>query len=156
MASYDRKFQIIAPDLTRVFRRALPVSDPLLVNPSSTSPLAFIDGEFAAINTSYQLIRATDPTKLAYALIDDRGDGGPQGMSTHKLSICQIGGYEADTIVFDSGLTTLGAAVMIGNVTLGGTRTGLVAQTSTNLTIGYVTKLAASNGGLLRFQQVLV
>lgn len=158
MASYDRKFEVLFPSLDRLVRRPLVVANTGLVDPNGTSPVPLIDGEFVAIDTNEKYIRATDPTKLAYACIEWRGAYEVQ--SSKRMSALAVGGYIADTIVFDTGLTTLGAAVMIGtvnNTNVGSVnRTGLVAQTSTNLVIGYVVKLAASNGGLLRFQQTLV
>ena len=155
MASYDRQFEVVAPDLSMLFRKPLEVADTGLLDPTSTSPVSLIDGEFVQINASYKWARASDLTQLSYVSIEDRGDFGVQ--ASRKLSVLFIGGYEADTIVFDAGLTTLGAPVMHGNVTIGGlTRRGLIAQTSTNLVIGYVTRTAATNGGRLRFHQTLV
>lgn len=155
MASYDRQFEVVAPDLSMLFRKPLEVADTALLDPTSTSPVSLIDGEFVQINASYKWARATDLTQLSYVTIEDRGDFGVQ--ASRKLSTLFIGGYEADTIVFDAGLTTLGAPVMHGNVTIGAlTRRGLIAHTSTNLVIGYVTRTSATNGGRLRFHQTLV
>jgi hypothetical protein len=155
MASFDRKFEIIAPDLAMITRMPLEVADRRLVDPTNTDVVPLIDGEFVQLNTTNQFRRADNLTHLSYALLEERGDYGVQ--ASRKLAVAFIGGYIADTIVFDSGLTTLGAPVMHGNLTIGGsTRRGLVAHTSTNLVIGYVLRTASSNGGRLRFQQTLV
>lgn len=158
MASYDRKFEVLFPSLDRLVRRPLTVADAGLVNPTGTSPVPLIDGEFVQINADEKYARATSTTQLAYACIEWRGAYEVQ--SSKKMSALAVGGYIADTIVFDTALTVLGAPVMIGtvnNAAVGSVnRAGLIAHTSTNLVIGYVIKLAASNGGLLRFQQTLV
>ncbi len=156
MADFDRQFEVVAPDLSMLYRKPLEVADLGLLDPNSTSPVPLIDGEFVQLNAAYKYIRATDTAQLSYATIEDRGDYGVQ--ASRKLSALFIGGYEADTVVFDAGLTTLGAAVMHGDVTVGAaTRRGLVAWTAApNIIIGYVTRTAATNGGRLRFQQVAV
>lgn len=152
MASFDRQFEVVRPSLDKLTRANLEVADTALLDPQSTSPLALIDGEFVQENGNYKLVRATSTTRPAYAVIDDRGDTGVQ--ASRKLSILRVGGYEANTIVFDPTLITLGAPVMIGSVTLGGgARAGLIAHTGVNFVIGYITRLAASNGGRLRFLQ---
>ncbi len=154
MADFDRQFEVVAPDLTMLYRKPLEAADTGLLDPTGTSPVPLIDGEFVQLNASYQWIRATDTTQLSYVCIEDRGDYGVQ--ASRKLSALFIGGYEADTIVFDSALTTLGAPVMHGDVTVGGaTRRGLIAH-ATDLVVGYITRTAANNGGRLRFQQTLV
>lgn len=159
MASYDRQFEIIRPTLDRVVRAAHPIADAALLDPTNASSL--IDGEFVQFNASYQLKRGDTPTQLSYAAIDDRGDTGVQAHK--KLSIVQCGGYEANTLVFHTGLTTLGAPVMLGTVNNAATgsvnRAGLIAWVTAdpqNLIIGYVTRVASANGGRLRFQQTLV
>jgi hypothetical protein len=155
MAAYDRQFEVIKPDLSMLYRDSIEVADQGLLNPESTSPPALIDGEFVQINAAGQLIRATSLTQLSFAYLEDRGDYGAQ--AARKGSILRIGGYVANTIAFDAALTTLGAPVMHGDLTIGAlTRRGLIAHASTNLVIGYVTKLAAANGGRLQFQQTLV
>jgi len=155
MASFDRQFEVVAPDLSVLFRKPLEVADLGLLDPESTSPVPLIDGEFVQLNAAYKYIRSVDPTKLSYATIEDRGDYGVQ--ASRKLSALFLGSYEADTVVFNSALTTLGAPLMIGAVTIGGlVRAGLVAHTGSNIIIGYVNRTAATNGGRLRFQQVAV
>lgn len=155
MASFDRQFEVVAPDLSMLFRKPLEVADTRLLDPTNTAVVPLIDGEFVQVNSAYKWARASSLTQLSYAAIEDRGDYGTQ--ASRKLSVLFIGGYEADTIAFDAALTTLGAPLMHGDLTIGGdTRRGLVAHTSTNLVIGYVTRVAANNGGRLRFQQTLV
>lgn len=157
MASFDRKFEIIMPsDYATLYRSSVSVADLSLLDPLSTTPPALVDGELTAINSTGKLIRATDPTALSFFYFEDRGDYGVQ--ASRKAAIIRIGGFVANTILFDAALTTVGAAVMHGDITTadGLTRRGLVAHTGSNLVIGYVTKTAANNGGRLQFQQTLV
>jgi hypothetical protein len=155
MSSFDRKFEVVAPDLTLLFRKALPLSDRGLVNPVGSSPVPLMDGEFVQINAAYKWVRAASTTIPSYAVIEERGDFGVQGSG--KLSVLFAGSYEADTVIFDAGATTLGEGLMNGNVTIAGaTRRGLAPVGGGGLVIGYVTRVAASNGGRLRFHQTLV
>lgn len=158
MASYDRQFEVIMPSLDRLVRKPLEVADAGLLDPTGTSPVPLIDGELVQVNASYQWARGTTTTSPSHFTIEDRGDYGVQ--ASKKLSAILAGGFEADTVVFDTAVTTLGAALMAGNVSnaLSGsvTRRGLVAHTSTNVVIGYVMRPHASNNNKLRFLQVAV
>jgi hypothetical protein len=158
MASYDRKFAVVQPSLDQLSRKPLEVADVQLLNPNSVSPVPLIDGELVFVDSTYKWARATDATKPSFFTIEDRGDYGVQ--ASRKLSAIMGGGaFECDTIVYDTGLTTLGAGVGQGTVnnTLSGSvnRSGLVAV-STNVLIGYITRLPANNNGLLRIIQTLV
>lgn len=145
MASYDRQFEIVMPTFDRVMRMPVEVSDPLLVLPTSTSPLALIDGELLQFNATGKWARATDATKPSYFCLDERGDTNVQ--ASKRLTAVVGPSMFIDTLVFDTALTTLGAELGQGNVTVGGgTRSGLVAA-STNFVLGYIVKTAAVNGG---------
>jgi hypothetical protein len=158
MAIFDRQFEVIMPSLDRLVRKPLEVADTGLIDPTGTSPVPLIDGEFVEINAAYKYARATNTDRPVYAVIEDRGDYGVQ--ASRKLSVLFIGGYEADTVVFDTAVTTLGTALKIGSVnnSLSGSvaRAGLVAQGGSGLIVGYVLRPAASNSNKLRFQQVAV
>ena len=156
MANYNSKFEVIRPSLDSLIRAALPVTDAGLLNPLGTSPVPLLPGEFVedAAGGKYARADNTASTKLAYAVIEDQGDYGVQ--ASGKLSALRGGTYEADTYLFAAGLTTLGAPVEVGVVAVdGNNHSGLIANT-TGLVIGYVTKVAADNGGRLRFLQTLV
>lgn len=157
MKNVNTQFEVIRPTLDELVRSALPLVNPQLVNPHSKSPLPLFPGEFVADAPGGKYDRATDAAKPAYAVIEDFGDYGVQ--ASRKLSALRIGSYEANTGLFDPGLTTLGAPVMIGDVNVGDAgnpenHTGLVAHTGSNIIVGYVTKLAAENGGRLRFIRI--
>jgi hypothetical protein len=65
-----------------------------------------------------------------------------------------LGPYEADTLIMNSTSLTVGAALEVSNVTVGGlTRRGLVLRT-TGYIVGYVTRLPANNKNFLRFVRI--
>jgi hypothetical protein len=157
MASFDRQFEVVRPSLDKLTRMSLEVADTRLLDPNETAVVPFIDGEFAQVDANYQWVRAADAARPSSAIIEWRGDYGVQ--AARKLSVLRCGGYEADTIVFDAALTTLGAGLGLGtvnNAAVGSVnRAGLIAVGG-NLIIGYVTRVAANNGGRLRFLQTQV
>lgn len=159
MSTNDRRFEVVFPtSWDRLMRPAMEVADKDLLNPNVASPkVPLMDGEFMTENSEYKLVRATDfsPTVPAYAWIEWRGDLGVQGSG--RGAILKGGTYEADTIVFDGTGLLHHSALMVGAVTVGGlVRSGLVLRTGANFIIGYVTRLAASNAGRLRFIQTAV
>ena len=156
MATFDRRFEVVRPSLDKLTRATLEVSDTRILDPNSTSPVALIDGEFLQEDATYKLIRATDAggslLRPSFATIEWRGDAGVQ--AGRKLATLMHGSYTADTAVFDTALTALGAKLQVGAVTIGGlARCGLIAAT-TGFVIGYSTRVAGSNGGRLRFIQL--
>lgn len=153
---YGNKFEVVRPSLDALTRMVLPMADTALLDPTNAIPL--IAGEFLQINSQYQWMRAASPTALAFCNIEDQGDYGVQGAG--KVTCLAGGTYEANTLVFDTALTTLGAPVMLGTVNNDLTgevdRSGLIAHTGTNLVIGFVSRVASNNGNKLRFFQNLV
>jgi hypothetical protein len=155
MATFDRKFEIIQPTLDRLMRKPLEVANLGLLNPTGTVPVPLIDGEIVQVDASYKWARGTDATKPGFFCIEDRGDYGVQ--ASRKLSAILGPTFEADTVVFDDvGIVTLGMALMAGTVNnaLSGSvaRWGLIPA-AVGITLGYVTRLPAGNGGRLRFIQ---
>lgn len=160
MASYDRKFEVIQPTLDRLVRKPLEVADVRLLDPTGAggAVVALIAGELVQLDSTYKWIRAATFTQPSFFSVEDRGDYGVQ--ASRKLSAIMGGGaFECDTIVYNTGLTTVGAAVQAGvvNNTLSGSvnRAGLVASAG-GVVLGYVTRVAALNNGLLRILQTLV
>lgn len=148
--SVDRKFEILRPSMDRLSRLPLEVANLGLINPTSTSPLALVDGEVVQIDTAGKWARATDATKPSHVVIDERGDYGIQ--ASRKLTAVVGGGnFIANTVIFNSGLTTLGTPVKFGSVTIETlARAGLVDQAGSGIILGYVMKVAAVNGGKLQ------
>lgn len=158
MASFDRKFEVIQPTLDRLIRKPLEVSDLRLLDPTNTVVVPLIPGELVQLDSTYKWIRAAAAAQPSFFSVEDRGDYGVQ--ASRKLSAIMGGGaFECDTIVYNTGLTTVGAAVQFGvvNNSLSGSvnRAGLVASAG-GLVLGYITRPAAVNGGLLRILQTLV
>jgi len=160
MASYDRKFEVIQPTLDRLVRKPLEVADTRLLDPTGANGavVPLIPGELVQIDSTYKWIRATNFSQPCFFTIEDRGDFITQ--ATRKLSAIIGGGaFECDTIVYNTSITTIGAAVQGGvvNNSLSGNlnRAGLVPSAG-GLVIGYVTRAAANNNGLLRILQTLV
>lgn len=155
MTVVDRKFAVLHPTLDRLCRPALKIDNTALLNPNSTSPLALVDGELCQLTATGTVTRATDEAKPSWFCIDDRGDTGVQ--AARKLTLIMAGGaFIANTVLFNSGLTTVGAKVMFGSVTIDvAGRAGLIAHTGSNVVVGYVLKVAAANGGLLQIVSAL-
>lgn len=158
MASYDRKFEVIQPTLDRLVRKPLEVADLRLLDPTNVAVVPLIPGELVQLDSTYKWVRASAAASPSFFSVEDRGDYGVQ--ASRKLSAIMGGGaFECDTIVYNTGLTTVGAAVQLGTVnnSLSGSvnRAGLVASAG-GLVLGYVTRPAAVNNGLLRILQTLV
>ncbi len=157
MASYDRKFEVIAPTLDKLTRLPLEVETLGLLNPQGTNPVPLIDGELVALGATGKYIRATNASAPAFFSIEDRGDYGVQ--ASRKLSAL-IGppGYIANTIVFDPANLVLGSPLMAGTVNTVATgsvvRRGLILDTG-SLRLGYVIKVPGINRNLLQFISVM-
>lgn len=148
--SVDRKFEILRPTLDKISRLPLEVANLGLISPNSTSPLALVDGELVQIDTAGKWARASDATKPSHVVIDERGDYGVQ--ASRKLTAVVGGGhFIANTVIFNSGLTTIGTPVKYGSVTIETlARAGLVDQAGSGIILGYVMKVATANGGKLQ------
>lgn len=159
-------------DILPVQRRDFPLADPTLAQPLNA--VALVDGEWMAINTSYQLARAADIATLgtagaggratvrSFPLWAERGRYDVQAIAGTKMPILFRGEYEFDTRIFDAAavvsgglaITTVMQPLKVATIAIGGRNyCGLVgSQTSdTAPVVGYVTRLPASNGGKLRF-----
>ena len=149
--SVDRKFEVLRPTLDRLVRTSIEVGDLGLINPLGVTPVPLVDGELVQM-VGGKLVRATDAARPSFFSLEDRGDAGVQA-TRHMAAIVGGGGFWINTVLFNAGLTTEGAPVGLGSVTIEGVaRAGLIAH-ATGIIIGYVMKPAALNGGRL---QVLV
>jgi len=143
----------LVTDLQPLLRRDFPLYDKTLANPNGTNPL--LDGEFMNLNSSYQLIRGADGS-IGWAVFAEKGRFDVQVLGKTTVLFGQT--YEADTRIFTTtGLTLLGKLQISASVTGpdGKTKSGL-ANYSSGAVIGYVTRLPANNGNMLRFIQCLV
>lgn len=135
-----------------LLRRDFPMADKTLLNPNNANPL--IDGEFLNLDSAYSLIRGADGS-FGFAHFMERGRFDTQAIG--KTMVLFGGTYEANTRVFTAAGLTLGGKLQISaSVTVDAlTRSGL-ANYSSGEVVGYVTRLPANNGNLLRFMQTLV
>ena len=157
-------------------RRDFPLADKTLANPLNA--VCVVDGEWMTLNSSYQLIRATDITVVgttylpggsvaiprAFPQFAERGRYDVQSLSSAKMPILWRGEYEFDTRIFDATAVCNGGAAITyplqplkcATITFGGRNfCGLVGHgalsTDVDPVVGYVTKLPSANGGQLRF-----
>jgi hypothetical protein len=142
-------FELVT-DVQDLIRRDFTVADQSIVNPTNPNPL--LDGEFAQLNSAYQLIRANTGA-LGFAVFAERGRFDVQALG--KTTVLFAKPYEADTRIFQ-GAVVLGAPLKISAAVTydAQTRSGLVAW-DTGVVIGYVTRLPANNGGKLRFLKTI-
>ncbi len=157
-------------DVLPVQRTDFPLADSSLADPMNA--VALVDGEWMAINSDYQIERASiigtpgnAATKRSYPLWAERGRYDVQAIGNRKMPILWLGAWEFDTRIFDATATVgSGAAisavdqpVKVATVTIG-TRnyTGLVGHggigTDSDIVVGFVTRLPANNGGKLRLR----
>ncbi len=150
--SIDRKFEVLRPTLDRLVRASIEIGQLGLVNPLGVSPLPLVDGELLQM-VGGKWVRATNPALPAFFNLEDRGDVQTQASRTMS-AIVGGGACWFNTPIFPASLTTEGAPVKLGTVTIEGVqRAGLVAGGGAYLVIGYVMKPAQANGGRI---QVLV
>jgi len=159
---YQNYFRTTSP-VAAVNRQDFVVSDRALMDFESAAPLALVMGEWLTLDATYKLARAANPgiPPGPWCLFMELGRSDGQAIADGKLDVLFQGGYWAETKVFNTGAApALGAALEVANVTptgITGTRSGLQTHAGgANPVIGYVTKLAADNGGWLQFQQTLV
>lgn len=153
MATYDRKFEIIQPSWDNLIRLPLKVANDELVNPNSTAVVPLIAGEFVQVDAQHRWARGSDNTKPAHAVLEWRGDYGVQ--ASRKLAVA-MGTYVADTIVYNTSISTVGGALSTGAVNNANTgsvaRWGLITHPGGSaVTVGYVMRLPSGGDNLLRF-----
>ena len=133
-------------------RRSFPLADPTILRPA-TSANPLIMGEWLNLTTAYTMERGTGTLSVpSYPYFAEEGRYEVQAID--KGPFLYMGPFEADTMVFDGTLiATVGQALYVGDVTIGSlTRKGLigVAGATTEVPVGFVTRLPANNNGWLR------
>lgn len=145
----------LTTEFTTIHRRAFELEDPTVLNPNSANPL--LDGEWLRLTqTTYKMGRgsgvagAAEPSYMYFA---ERGRYDTQAIQ--KGPFLFLGEYEAETLIMDASGLSVGAALMVDDVTIGGnSKRALKLRTSTNYIVGRVTRLPANNNGFLRFRLV--
>jgi hypothetical protein len=156
---YQNCFRLKSP-LAQVQRQAFPVSSRHMLDFEDAADNVVM-GEWMTLSSTYLLTRAADngTPPGPWVVFDELGRGDTQAIAAGKLTVLFGGMFWGETKIF-VGAPTLGSALCTrtGVVTGFGTatRTG-IGNTGggSPVTIGYVTKLAADNGGWLQFQTCL-
>lgn len=155
-------------DVLPITRGDFYLADKTLSDPGNS--LTLVDGEWMIVNSDYKLARAADvgsagnlAAARSYPLWMERGRYDMQ--ASGKAVILWQHGWEFDTRIFDAAAVVGGGAaaitavdqpVKVASITIG-TRVycGLVGHGGSgdsSIVVGYVTRLAASNGGKLRIR----
>lgn len=143
-------------ELQTLTRRDFPLADATLLQPYNSNPL--LDGEFLQLDSNYKLARAAagvggtkeDPWYNLFPLFSERGRYDTQAIG--KATVLMFGMYEAETQVADLGGLSVGDALTVQDVTVGGlTRRGLAKKVAATgvVVVGYVSRLPG--GGKVRF-----
>lgn len=142
-------FKLVS-DYESIKRRAFELADPEILKATNAIPVA--GGEFFELDTSYKMARGTvNPALVPSYCFFGEGPGRTDMQTLGKGTFLYLNEYEADTLIFTGTGLTLGEALEVANVTIGGiVRRGLVQYTSGHI-VGYVTRLPANNNQWLRF-----
>jgi hypothetical protein len=154
MAERIQTFKLVSA-VQSLWSRDFEVNDPNYVVPGHTD--AIIMGEFVEINDAYKLIPG-DGAGPQFAVWAEEGRSDVQAI--RQLPILFLGGYEADTLIFNTAAApALGAKLEVVNTLSYNSRTVSGLQThagGAKEVVGFVTRRAANNNDYLRFLQVLV
>jgi len=144
----------LVSEFQTLHRKSFPLADPTILRPA-TSANPLIMGEWLNLTSAYKMERGAGslsvPSWPYYA-----EEGRYEVQTIDKGPFLWMGPFEADTLVFDGTLiTAVGQPLFVGDVTYGGIagRKGLIgiAGPTTEVPIGFVTRLPASNNNWLRF-----
>ena len=143
--------------------RDFPLVDPTLANPLNAE--ALVDGEWMAITTTYKMDRAAviatagnAATVQSYPYWMEKGRYDVQAQAERKGAVLWLGQWEFDTRLFLVTSMTMGGLVSVSSVDLGGKivagliDNGTIGSAGSGITVGYVTRLPANNGGKLRIR----
>lgn len=159
-------------DMLPVVKRNFPLADKTLIQPLNA--VALVDGEWLTLNSSGQLIRATDvatpgaePGNYTFLLMPswaERGRTDIQATADKVYPVLWGGFWEFETRIFSSAavvgtgaaITQMGQPLKVATITFSGRNfSGLVGAAFNEAApakfVGYVTRLPAQNNGKLRF-----
>jgi len=150
-------------NLMQLQTRDFPLVDPDLANPYNA--LCLVDGEWMSITSEYKMQRAADVSSdgnaaaaQSYPLWDERGRYDVQALGERKASLIYLGSWEFDSRIFVATAMTLGGLVAVESFTLGTRRyaglvnNGTIGTPGAGITVGFITRLPANNGGKLRIR----
>jgi hypothetical protein len=150
-------------NLMHLQTRDFALVDPTLVNPLNA--LATVDGEWMEITATYKMQRAANiaaagnaATAQSYPLWAERGRTDVQARCTRAAPVLWLGQWEADTRIFLVTNMVMGGLVSVSSVNLNGkivsalVANGTIAAAGAGITVGFITRLPAANGGKLRLR----
>jgi hypothetical protein len=145
-------FRLVS-EFQTLHRRPFALADPTILRPA-TSANPLIMGEWLDLTTAYKMQRGTgDLSVPSWPYFAEEGRYEVQAID--KGPFLYMGSFEAETMVFDgAAISAVGQRLYVGDVTYASlTRKGLkgIATPTTEVSIGFVTRLPADNGGWLRF-----
>jgi hypothetical protein len=153
--------ELITP-VNDVFRRDVELADPLLADPTSSTPLALEQGEWLARDASGKLERVGATARPgAMQMFTPKGDFSAQAIG--KVTVLQLHEYEAETDIYEDATIVGGVAVndyltARDGLVDGDTRSCLAPAVQGHATNGWVyaivTKVPAQAGDKLRYQKV--
>lgn len=132
----------LVSEVLPIQRRDFYLADRTLLNPNNANPL--LDGEWLELNSSYQLARGSgEAANPSWQLFAERGRYDTQAIG--KAPVLFQGGYEAECQIVNLTSLTVGAALMVTDVTFQTlTRRGLALSAVTSgehMIFGYVTRV---------------
>lgn len=130
-------------------RRDFEVNSPNYVDPEHADVILM--GEYVELNGLYKLIRGTGGDYPQFPVFVEKGRSDIQAI--RMLTVLFIGGFEADTLIFDtSAPPVLGAKLEVdAAVDYNGKTVSGLKTWSAGYVAGYVTRIAANNNDYLRF-----
>jgi hypothetical protein len=146
--------------------RDFPLVDPTIANPYNAD--ALVDGEWMSITSAYKMQRAASvaaagnaATAHSWPYWMEKGRYDVQAQAERKGAILWLGQWEFDTRIYLETGMTQGGLVSVSSIQPGGAGTkiycglvnnGTIASPLTGITVGYITRLPATNGGKLRIR----
>jgi hypothetical protein len=147
----------LVSEFQTIHRRPFGLTDPTILNPTSVRPL--VDGEFLVLDANYNMDRggannagagkANEGTVPAFAYFAERGRYEVQAIQ--KGPFLYMAPYEADTLIYYGTGLTLGCALSVYDVSIGGIVRRALGILTAGFVVGYVTRLPANNSNWLRF-----
>jgi hypothetical protein len=144
----------LVTELIPLTRRDFEVNSVNYVDPEHADVILM--GEFVELNDSYKIIRGTGADVPHFAVFVEKGRSDIQAI--RMMTCLFLGGYEADTLIFDSlAPPALGAKLEVDPaVTYNGKTVSGLKTWGAGAHIGYVTRRAVNNNDYLRFLQTMV
>ena len=151
-------FKLVS-EFQTIQRRPFEFTAPAILNPTDVRPI--VDGEFLQHDSAYKMARGGNNALAAAPAPDDEAlvpsfayfaeRGRYETQAILKGPFLYLGPYEADTMIMYGTGISLGDALSVWDISIGGIiRRGLFKRTS-GYVVGYATRLPVNNNNWLRF-----